>query len=363
MERRSGALEELGMTDHFWRDKSVFVTGHTGFKGSWLSLALALRGAKVSGFALVPPTTPSMFDIAQIETNLASHVIGDIRDAAALSEAIRRAQPEIIFHLAAQPLVRYSYSNPVETFETNVMGTVNLLEAVRSCSSAKSFVNVTTDKCYENKEWVWAYRENEKLGGHDPYSASKACSEIVTDCYRSAFNHGTAVSIASARAGNVIGGGDWAVDRLIPDFFRASVTGEVLKVRSPQAIRPWQHVMEPISGYMQLAEQLYQSPATAKAWNFGPQDRDARQVAWILDVLTSLVPNSGWQQDGREQVHEAMYLKLDSSMARQELGWSDTWDLKKALEATCDWHGAWRDGADMHSFTCEQIIEHQNFTN
>jgi CDP-glucose 4,6-dehydratase len=353
-------LEKLGMTDHFWRDKSVFVTGHTGFKGSWLSLALALRGAKVSGFALVPPTTPSMFDIARIETCLESHVIGDIRDAAALSEAVHRTQPEIIFHLAAQPLVRYSYSHPVETFETNVMGTVNLLEAVRLCPSVKSVVNVTTDKCYENQEWVWAYRENEKLGGHDPYSASKACAEIVTASYRSAFNQDSSVSIASARAGNVIGGGDWAMDRLIPDFFRASDGNEVLKVRSPQAIRPWQHVMEPVSGYMQLAEQLFQSPATAKAWNFGPQDSDARSVAWILDVLTGLVPNASWQKDGTEQVHEAMYLKLDSSMARQELGWSDKWNLRKALEATCDWHEAWRNGADMHRFTLDQILEHRN---
>lgn len=354
-------MEKLGMTNTFWSGKSVFVTGHTGFKGSWLSLALAAHGAKISGFALAPPTTPSMFDIAQVRTCIASHVIGDVRDAGALSEAIEQAKPEVIFHLAAQPLVRHSYADPVQTFETNVMGTVNLLEATRLCPSVKSVVNVTTDKCYENQEWAWAYRENEKLGGHDPYSASKACSEIVTAAYRSSFNQNSSVAIASARAGNVIGGGDWATDRLLPDFFRASDSGQMLKVRSPQAIRPWQHVMEPVSGYMQLAEQLFRSQAAAKAWNFGPQDSDARSVAWILDALASIVPHSSWQQDGAEQVHEAMYLKLDSSMARQVLGWSEKWNLMKALEATCGWHQAWRNGTDMNRFTLDQILEHQNF--
>lgn len=348
------------MNAQFWRGRRVLVTGNTGFKGSWLCLWLISMGAEVHGYALPPPTDPSLFDVAKVGDLLASSEIADIRDSEALCAAVRRERPEVVFHLAAQPLVRYSYREPVETYAVNVMGTVNLLEAVRHNDCVRAVVSVTTDKCYENREWLWSYRENEPLGGHDPYSSSKACSEMVTAAYRSSFLAVSGVAVASARAGNVIGGGDWAVDRLLPDFLRALDAGETLSIRSPGAIRPWQHVLEPLSGYLALAEALVVSGVqAAEAWNFGPVDDDARSVGWILNRLSTRVTELRWQCDASPQPHEANYLKLDSSKARARLGWAPRWRLDKALDMTVDWHRAWRQGGDMRAVSLAQIAEYE----
>ena len=343
----------------FWRSRSVFLTGHTGFKGSWLATWLTDVGASVHGFALEPPSQPSMFDVCGLADRLAGHTIGDIRDATALTRAMHNARPSVVLHLAAQPLVRASYAQPVETFATNVMGTVNVLEAARQIGSIEAVVSVTTDKCYENREWSWGYREYEPLGGHDPYSSSKACAELVTAAYRRSFHATGKPWIASGRAGNVIGGGDWAKDRLVPDVLRASDTGEPLLVRSPGAIRPWQHVLEPLAGYIMLAERLVMAGEKyATAWNFGPADSDARSVGWILERLGRILPELRWCGDGTSHPHEAGFLKLDSSAARAGLGWSPCWDLNAALDRTVSWHRAWRDGSDMHTFTLGQIAEY-----
>jgi CDP-glucose 4,6-dehydratase len=349
------------MNAKFWRGKTVFLTGHTGFKGGWLALWLHQMGARVHGYALAPDTTPNLFTEARVADVLAGHTIADIRDARALEAAMAAARPEIVLHLAAQPLVRYSYEEPVETFSTNVMGTVNLLEAVRRVDSVKAVVNVTTDKCYENREWVWPYREDEALGGHDPYSSSKACSEIVTAAYRRSFLAGQGVAVASGRAGNVIGGGDWSADRLVPDFLRAMDAKRPMRVRSPHAIRPWQHVLEPLSGYITLTERLcQQSGEYAEAWNFGPSEEDARTVQWIVEHLVAATPGASWQVDDKPQVHEANYLKLDSSKARNRLKWRPRWNLESALDKTVAWHAAWRDGQDMQEVTLAQIRAYQD---
>lgn len=350
------------MTPDFWHGKRVFVTGHTGFKGGWLSLWLQSLGAKVHGYALDPPTDPHLFGVARVGEGMAGNTFADIRDAGAFAAAMQAAQPDIVFHLAAQSLVRYSYAAPVETYAVNVMGTVNLLEAVRATSGVRAVVNVTTDKCYENREWAWGYREEEALGGHDPYSSSKACSELVTAAYRRSFLAAAGVALASARAGNVIGGGDWAADRLLPDFLRALDTGAALQIRSPTAIRPWQHVLEPLSGYLLLAERLFTEQATfAEAWNFGPTDEDARPVRWIVERLVSTTPGAVWTSDATPQLHEAAYLKLDSSKARARLDWRPRWQLSTALEKTLDWHAAWRDRKDMRTVTLAQITEYANW--
>lgn len=349
------------MNAEFWRDKTVFITGHTGFKGGWLALWLHQMGARVHGYALAPNTKPNLFTEADVAGVLVEHKIADIRDAQALHAAMAAAQPEIVLHLAAQPLVRYSYEEPVETFSTNVMGTVNLFEAVRKVDSVKAIVNVTTDKCYENREWVWSYREEEAMGGHDPYSSSKACSEIITAAYRRSFLAEQGVGVASARAGNVIGGGDWSADRLVPDFLKAMDAKQRLLIRSPRAIRPWQHVLEPLSGYITLAENLYRQPCEyAEAWNFGPAEDDARTVQWIVDQLVAATPGASWQVDGKPQVHEANYLKLDSSKARSRLDWKPRWNLKSALDKTVAWHAAWRNGQDMQEATLAQIRAYQD---
>jgi CDP-glucose 4,6-dehydratase len=334
------------MTTPFWRGKAVFVTGHTGFKGGWLSLWLQQLGANVTGYALQPPTNPSLFDVANVGYGMAS-VIGDIRDGAKLMQAIQAAAPDIVLHLAAQPLVRRSYVDPVETYSTNVMGTVNLLEAVRQTPSVRAVVNVTTDKCYENKEWVWGYREDEPMGGFDPYSSSKGCAELVTAAYRNSFfnaaiHGGNTVALASARAGNVIGGGDWAEDRLIPDILRAIQNGQSVNIRNPHATRPWQHVLEPLSGYLALAEKLFtEGAAFAQAYNFGPAEEDAQPVQWIVEQLTQRWGDgASWQLDGGTHPHEAHYLKLDCSKARATLGWTPRWHLGQALQAIIDWHKA-----------------------
>ena len=348
------------MTPDFWRGKRILVSGHTGFKGGWLCLWLKSLGAEVHGYALPPPAVTNLYSVADVAEGMASNTIADIRDYETLLAAFRHARPEIVLHLAAQPLVRYSYQNPVETFSVNVMGTVHMLEAVRMAGGVRAVVNVTTDKCYENREWPWAYREIEAMGGHDPYSSSKGCSELVTAAYRNSFFAETGVAIATARAGNVIGGGDWASDRLLPDFLRAIDAGAELKIRSPGAIRPWQHVLEPLSGYLTLAEALcLNGNAFAEAWNFGPADEDAQTVAWIVAHLASRNPGMAWRCDESSQPHEANYLKLDSSKARTRLSWAPRWHLRTALDKTLMWHQAWRSGKDMRAFSLTQLDEFQ----
>lgn len=347
------------MNPRFWQGKRILLTGHTGFKGGWLSLWLAEMGAEVHGYALAPPTEPNMFTVAGLEERLASSTLADVRDAAALEQAMAAARPEVVLHLAAQPLVRQSYAEPAETFAVNVMGTVNLLEAVRKTPGVRAVVNVTTDKCYENREWVWPYRENEALGGHDPYSSSKACSELATVAWRCSFLDSAGVQLASARAGNVIGGGDWAADRLVPDFLRALDAGKTLVVRSPLATRPWQHVLEPLTGYLLLAEKLCtEGAAFAEAWNFGPDASDARTVQWIVEALCTRVPGAAWQRADAPQPHEAHTLRLDSTKASARLGWRPHWNLQRALESTLDWHQAWKSGANMADFSLRQIREY-----
>jgi CDP-glucose 4,6-dehydratase len=349
------------MNRDFWRGKRVFLTGHTGFKGSWLALWLLDMGAEVSGYALAPATEPNFYDVCGLHKHLETSSIADIRDAPTLADALRVARPEVVLHLAAQALVRYSYLEPAETYATNVMGTVNLLEAVRATSGARSVVNVTTDKCYENREWVWPYRESDPMGGHDPYSSSKACSEIVTAAYRRSYLGPAGVHLASARAGNVIGGGDWASDRLIPDFLRAIDAGQVLTIRSPLATRPWQHVLEPLSGYLTLAEKLFTVGAEyADAWNFGPSDDDARTVQWIVAHLCARTSDAKWQLDAAPQPHEANQLKLDSSKARTKLDWHPRWNLSTALSHTLEWHEAWKRGSDMADVSRGQIRSYES---
>lgn len=350
----------------FWRGKKVFLTGHTGFKGSWLCLWLHKLGAEIHGYALDPPTNPSLFELARVSDLLTSHQLADIRDGMTLAAAMQRVQPEIVIHMAAQPLVRDSYQIPVETYAINVMGTVNLLEAVRHCTSVKTVVNVTTDKCYENKEWVWGYREDEPMGGFDPYSNSKGCSELVTAAYRqSFFNHQQyekhGVALATARAGNVIGGGDWANDRLIPDIIRAIMAGEPVRIRNPHAIRPWQHVLEPLSGYLTLAQRLYEDgSAYAEGWNFGPADEDAKPVEWIVKRLCDQWGDGArYEIDNGDHPHEAHYLKLDCSKARMRLGWTPCWNLSKALDSIMDWVKVYQAGGDIRGCCLKQIGEYQ----
>jgi CDP-glucose 4,6-dehydratase len=361
-------MEGLAMNPDFWKGRRVFLTGHTGFKGSWMALWLQSLGADLTGFALQPPTRPSLFEEGRVSDGMRS-IIGDIREPSGVRAAMERARPEVVIHMAAQPLVRYSYQNPVETYATNVMGTVHLLEAVRNVPGVKAVVNITTDKCYENREWVWGYRENEPMGGYDPYSNSKGCAELVTSAYRSSFfnaakyaEHG--VGVASVRAGNVIGGGDWAQDRLIPDILNAFECGQVVNIRNPHAIRPWQHVMEPLRGYLTVAERLYADGTSyAEGWNFGPNDEDAKPVAWIVERLAEMWGEGAkWQLDAGEHPHEATYLKLDISKVRSRLGWHPALRLRDALELITDWSKQRQAGVDIRALTLNQIQTYQTAT-
>lgn len=361
MEYSNSPMEKMVVDRQFWGGKRVFLTGHTGFKGGWLALWLTDMGAQVHGYSLEPPTDPNFFTVSSIETRLSLHTIGDIRDIKLLQAAIDKAKPDIVFHFAAQPLVRYSYQAPVDTYTTNVIGTVNLLEAVRKCFSIKAVVNITTDKCYENREWVWPYRENESLGGYDPYSSSKACAEIVSAAWRRSYLGGAGIHLATVRAGNVIGGGDWAADRLVPDFLRVIDAGRTLTIRSPKATRPWQHVLEPLSGYLLLAQALYeQGEPYAEPWNFGPDERDVRSVEWIVEYLCKQMEGVSWKCDTAVQPHEANALKLDSSKAKSRLQWYPRWNLEVALTKTIEWHQAWRNDEDMAACSIGQIQEYED---
>lgn len=343
-----------------WAGRRVLVTGHTGFKGSWLSLWLHSLGAEVTGYALPAPTDPSLFESARI-ADVIQHVEGDVRDLGSLRAAVERARPEVIFHLAAQPLVRLSYDEPVETYATNVMGTVHLLEAARQVSGVQAIVCVTSDKCYENREWVWPYRETDPMGGHDPYSSSKGCAEIVTAAYRSSYFMQGGPAVASVRAGNVIGGGDWALDRLVPDLVRAFETGVSPLIRSPEAVRPWQHVLEALGGYLMIAERLLAGERSfADAWNFGPADEDARPVSWIVERMRNAWGGGAGEAlaDTGPRPHEAGLLRLDCSKARGALGWRPALTLEQALGWIVAWHKAVGTGKDARLVTQAQIADY-----
>lgn len=352
------------MNPDFWREKKVFLTGHTGFKGSWMSLWLQNLGAEVIGYSLVPPTQPNLYELADVEKGMES-IRGDVLDPEHLRRAVREHRPEIVFHLAAQSLVRRSYEDPIGTYATNVLGTAHLLDAVRAVPSVRSIVIVTSDKCYENREDRRAYRESDRLGGADPYSSSKAAAELVTSAFRKSFftsaKDETRVGVASARAGNVIGGGDWGADRLIPDVMRAVLDGRDLLIRHPQAIRPWQHVLEPLSGYLTLAEKLWQQPERfSESWNFGPNESETLSVSTLLECLRELWgPGLSWQFDDGAHPPEARYLSLDCTKSRVELGWEPRWDLNSALEATVQWYKAYQSHQDVRLLAQEQIRSYQ----
>ncbi len=353
-----------GLVNAFWRGRRVFLTGHTGFKGGWLSLWLQAMGARLTGYALAPSTQPSLFEVACVASDMQS-VIEDICDFEAMQTHLSQCEPEIVFHLAAQPLVRASYQDPLGTYRTNVMGTANLLECVRSCKSVRAVVVVTTDKCYENREWPWAYREIDRLGGYDPYSSSKACAELVVRSYRNSFfslnryqEHG--VALATARAGNVIGGGDWASDRLIADLMRGFSTGSSVLIRNPHAIRPWQHVLEPLRGYLALAQALYERGVEyAEAWNFGSHYADAKPVEWIATWLAAEWGDGAkWELDCHPHPHEAHTLKLDCSKAAMALGWQPVLSLEEALGMTLQWYRNYSQSGDPRGYTIGQIAEY-----
>lgn len=349
----------------FWNGKRVFLTGHTGFKGSWLSLWLIKMGANVKGFSLTPPTNPALFSEAHIDQNMDSE-IGDIRDLSQLTKSMTAFNPDIVIHMAAQSLVRLSYSEPVATYATNVMGTIHVLEAARQCKNLRAIVNITTDKCYENREWEWGYRENEPMGGHDPYSNSKGCAELVTSAYRKSFFNSTDnPALASTRAGNVIGGGDWATDRLIPDILRAFEKSQAVIVRNPHATRPWQHVLEPLSGYLVLAQNLWNGGHSfAEGWNFGPKDEDAKPVEWILNkMIATWGEGASWELDTDAHPHEAKFLKLDISKAHSRLRWSPTWSLEHTLAKIVAWHRAWLAGENMNAYSLKEIEDYMTAMN
>jgi CDP-glucose 4,6-dehydratase len=353
----------------FWKSRRVFLTGHTGFKGSWLSLWLDALGAEVTGYALDPPTQPSLFEQAKVAGTLHS-IIADMRDFPRLTSAIAECRPDVVIHMAAQSVVRRGYENPIETYSSNVMGTVHLLEALRQLGQPCVVVNITSDKCYENSEWVWGYRENDPLGGHDPYSNSKACAELVTSAFRDSYFHAenpgrVRVAVASARAGNVIGGGDWTSDQLVPDLLRAFLAGEPCPIRSPSATRPWQFVLEPLRGYLLLAERLAKDAGPFQsAWNFGPADGDAKPVSWIADELVRLWGNrAAWSNDAGLHPREARFLKLDTSKARACLDWHPVLALELALDWIVEWYRAFQAGDDLQRITRRQIERYEALSN
>ena len=346
------------ISQDFWHGKRVFLTGHTGFKGSWLSLWLTSLGATVKGYALSPPTMPSLFNEAKIGSLIDSQ-IGDIRDQDVLHESMTTFNPDILIHMAAQPLVRYSYDAPIETYEVNVIGTAKVLEVARSCINLKAIVNITTDKCYENDGRSQGYKESDPMGGYDPYSSSKGCAELVASAYRRSFLQDQGIGVASVRAGNVIGGGDWADDRLIPDILRSFEKSESVVIRNPKATRPWQHVLEPLSGYLILAQKLYKNQEDyAEGWNFGPNEKDVKPVDWILDKMIAKWPNSSWELDKNSNPHEAYFLKLDISKAESKLGWKPVWELSQTLDKIIDWHKNWLKKEDMQVICLAEIEEY-----
>lgn len=348
------------MNTLFWKDKRVLVTGHTGFKGSWLCLWLHVLGARTKGISLDPSSYPNLFEVAGIESVL-EHQIVDIRNFELLRRHIQEFEPEIIFHLAAQPLVIAGYKDPLGTYTTNVVGTANLLESARLCNTTKAIINITTDKCYENLEWVWGYRESDSLGGKDPYSSSKACSELITHAYRHSYFVKRQVGLATARAGNVIGGGDWAQDRLVPDILRSLELRKRANIRNPKSIRPWQHVLEPLSGYLTLAELLFSNNEKySESWNFGPEQSDQLSVGSIASLLCSRWGfELGWQSQEGNQPIEAAILRLDTSKAKQRLNWYPKWNIVQAIDKVVEWHRAWIDGSNMSNFCLRQINEYQ----
>ncbi|MBK8161672.1 MAG: CDP-glucose 4,6-dehydratase [Gammaproteobacteria bacterium] len=350
------------MNPGFWEGKRVLLTGHTGFKGSWLSLWLQKAGARLVGYSLPAPTVPSLFEVARVAGGMTS-VEGDIRDLPHLAAVLRQHEPEIVIHMAAQSLVRYSYEHPVETYMTNVIGTVNVFEAVRAMPGVRTVLNITSDKCYENREWHWGYRENEPMGGYDPYSSSKGCAELVTAAYRNSYFSASnqRVVLASARAGNVIGGGDWAKDRLIPDIVQAFMQGRPAIIRNPVAIRPWQHVLEPLNGYLTLVEASYErGVAMGEGWNFGPESADVQPVAWIVERMAQMWGgDSTWKLDPSEQPHEARHLKLDCSKAQSVLGWRPKMTLAEGLARVVDWYRAFQNGQDMRDYTMNEIAVYE----
>jgi len=347
----------------FWVGKRVFLTGHTGFKGSWLSLWLDHLGCSVKGYALNPPTSPSLFDVAKVDTLIDSQV-GDIRDQKLLNNSMVSFNPDILIHMAAQSLVRRSYDEPIETYEVNVIGTAKVLEAARNCPNLKAIINITTDKCYENLGFDKSYHETDPMGGFDPYSSSKGCAELVAASYRSSFLNDLGIGVASARAGNVIGGGDWAKDRLIPDILKSFELDKAVIVRNPNATRPWQHVLEPLSGYLLLAQKLYDDHKTySEGWNFGPNENDIRPVNWILDKMIPYWPNAHWKLDEDSNPHEANFLKLNISKARTKLDWRPIWELDRALEKIINWHKAWKNNEDIQLLCLAEIKEYMKDMN
>jgi CDP-glucose 4,6-dehydratase len=357
--------QQYTASKEFWAGKKVLITGHTGFKGSWLALWLNMLGTEVAGYALEPLTPHDNFVLTGLDKKI-KHLIGDVRNYDRLQEFFHAFNPEIVFHLAAQPLVRESYNAPKATYDVNVGGTVNMLECCRLTDSVKVIVNVTTDKCYENKEWAWGYRENDRLGGYDPYSSSKACSELVTESYRKSFFHPDSFathgkSLASARAGNVFGGGDWQADRIVPDCIRALEQGEPIIVRSPHAVRPWQHVLEPLSGYLLLAQKMAENPASyAEAWNFGPKESSFLPVGSLVDRIVKTWGEGSWEDHSKPgALHEANLLKLDISKAKSQLGWSPLWNIDKAIAETVAWYRQYPAG-NMHDLCCRQIIDYMS---